>query len=85
MPLVACSGRAVSYHAVKRRRVDELQVYEGESGKFALIDVGNDQLVRRSQHGLCASEEFVEVLRRFAALLKEGEIKKEVWVIFRCN
>lgn len=68
MPLVVFSGRPISYHAVKRRRVDELRVYEGESGKFALIDVGKDQLVRRSQHRLCASEEFVEVLRRFAAL-----------------
>lgn len=67
--------RAVSYHTVKRRWVDELWVYVREASKFALVDVGHDQLVWRGQHGLRAGEEFVEVLRCFAALLKEGEKK----------
>lgn len=67
--------RAVSYHTVKRCWVNELWVYERESSEFALVDVGDDQLVWRGQHGLRAGEEFVEVLRRFAALLKKGEKK----------
>lgn len=47
--------------------MDELWVYVRESSEFALVDVGHDQLVWRGQHGLRAGEEFVEVLRCFAA------------------
>lgn len=60
--------RAVSYHTVKQRWVDELWVYVRESSEFALVDIGDNQLVWRGQHGLRAGEEFVKVLRRFAAL-----------------
>lgn len=67
--------RAVSYHTVKQRWVDELWVYVRESSEFALVDIGDNQLVWRGQHGLRAGEEFVKVLRRFAALWKEGEKK----------
>lgn len=56
-----------SYDAVQRR-VDELRVYVGEAGELALVDVGDDQLVGRGQHGLRAGEELVEVFRPFAAL-----------------
>lgn len=52
---------------MNRRWVDELGVYEGESSKLALVDVGDDQLVRWGQHGLRACEEFVKVLRCLAA------------------
>lgn len=56
-----------SYDAVQRR-VGELRVYVGEAGELALVDVGDDQLVGRGQHGLRAREELVEVFRPFAAL-----------------
>lgn len=60
-----------SYDAVQRR-VDELRVDVGEAGKLALVDVGDDQLVRRCQHRLRAGEELVEVFRPFAALKGES-------------
>lgn len=56
-----------SYDAVQRR-VDELWVYVGEAGELALVDVGDNQLVRGGQYGLRAGEELVEVFCPFAAL-----------------
>ena len=51
----------------------ELRVHVGEARELALVDVGDDQLVGRSQHGLRTREELVEVLCSFAAL---KEIRK---------
>jgi len=42
--------------------MDELRVDKGKSIEFCLVDVGDDQLVRRGQLWLCASEELVKVL-----------------------
>lgn len=46
----------------------ELRVDEGEAGELGLVDVGDDQLVRRRELRLGAGEELVEVLGSFAAL-----------------
>lgn len=46
----------------------ELSVHVGEASKLALVDVGDDQLVGRGQHGLGTREKLVEVLCSFAAL-----------------
>lgn len=51
-----------------QRRVQKLRVDEGEIGEVGLVDVGDDQLVRRGQLGLRACEELVKVLCSFAAL-----------------
>lgn len=48
--------------------MQELRVDEGEAGELGLVDVGDDQLVRRSELRLGAGEELVEVLGSFAAL-----------------
>ena len=48
--------------------MDELRVDVGEAGELALVDVGDDQLVGRGQHGLGAREELIKVLRPLAAL-----------------
>lgn len=40
----------------------ELRVDVGKAGELALVDVGDDQLVWRRQHGLGAREELVKVL-----------------------
>lgn len=50
----------------------KLRVDESEAGKLSLVDVGDDQLVWRSELGLGAREELVKVLCSFATL-KEGE------------
>lgn len=67
-----------SYDAVQRR-VAELGVDVGEAGELALVDVGDDQLVRGGEDGLRAGEELVEVFRPFAAL-KDTKWRK--WVVF---
>ncbi len=67
-----------SYHAVQRR-VDELRVHVGEACELALVDVGDDQLVGRGQHRLCAREELVEVFCSFATL-KEIFREIEQWL-----
>lgn len=46
----------------------ELRVDEGEAGELGLVNVGDDQLVRRRELRLGAGEELVEVLGSFAAL-----------------
>lgn len=56
-----------SYHAVQGRG-DELGIDVGEAFELALVDVGDDQLVGRRQHGLRAREELVEVFCSFATL-----------------
>lgn len=61
-----------SYHAAMNGWMDELGVDVGEASKLALIDVGDDELVWWSQHGLGAREKLVEVLGPFAALQREG-------------
>lgn len=69
MATVRASVRSAlsSYHAVQGRR-DELRVHVGESRELALVDVGDDQLVGRRQHGLRAREKLVEVFCSFASL-----------------
>lgn len=69
MATVTASVRSTrsSYHAVQGRR-DELRVHVGETRELALVDVGDDQLVGRRQHGLRAREKLVEVFCSFAAL-----------------
>lgn len=56
-----------SYHAV-HGRMGELSVDKGEACKLALVDVGDDQLVGRGQHGLGACEKLVKVFCSFATL-----------------
>lgn len=56
-----------SYDAVQGW-MDKLRVHVGEAGKLALVDVGDDQLVGRGQHGLRARKKLVEVLCSFATL-----------------
>ena len=56
-----------SYHAVQRW-MDELRVDEREASKLALVDVGDDQLVRRGQNGLRACKKLVKVLCSLATL-----------------
>lgn len=51
----------------------ELRVDEGEAGELDLVDVGDDQLVRRRELRLGAGEELVEVLGSFAALETRAE------------
>lgn len=55
--------------------MSELWVDVGEACKLALVDVGDDQLVRRGQHGLGACEKLVKVFSSFATL---KEMKKRV-------
>lgn len=62
-----------SYHAVQGW-MDELRVHVGEASELALVDVGDDQLVGRGQHGLRTCEKLVEVFCSFAAL-KENKRK----------
>lgn len=61
-----------------QRRVDELRVDVGEAGELALVNVGNDQLVGRGQHGLRAGEELVKVFRPFAALKNTRKRRERV-------
>lgn len=56
--------------------MDELRVNEGEAGELALVDVGDDQLVRRGQDGLRACEELVEIFCSFATLDRQS-VEKE--------
>lgn len=63
-----------SYHAVQGG-MDELRVDVRESGKLALVDVGDHQLVWRGQHGLGACEKLVEVLCCFATLKETTRAK----------
>lgn len=66
-----------SYHAVQGW-MDELRIDVGEAGKLTLVDVGDDQLVGRGQHGLGACEKLVEVFCSFAALKEiEGRLDVE--------
>lgn len=62
-----------SYHAVQGW-MEELRVDVGKAGELALVDVGNDQLVRRGENGLGTREKLVKVFCSFAAL---KEIKKK--------
>lgn len=62
-----------SYHAVQGW-MGELRVDVGEACKLALVDVGDDQLVRRGQHRLSACEKLVKVFCSFATL---KEVKKK--------
>lgn len=62
-----------SYHAVQGW-MEELRVDVGKAGELALVDVGNDQLVRRGEDGLGTREKLVKVFCSFAAL---KEIKKK--------
>lgn len=48
--------------------MDELRVHVGEACKLALVDVGDDQLVRRGQHRLCTCKKLVKVFCSFATL-----------------
>lgn len=55
--------------------MEELRVDVGKAGELALVDVGNDQLVRRGEDGLGTREKLVKVFCSFAALkeiLKKG-------------
>lgn len=63
-----------SYHAVQGW-MEELRVDVGKAGELALVDVGNDQLVRRGEDGLGTREKLVKVFCSFAAL-KEINKKK---------
>lgn len=51
-----------SYDAAVEGGVNKLGVDEGEVGKLALVDVGDDQLVRRGQNRLRTREELVKIL-----------------------
>lgn len=62
-----------SYHTVQGW-MEELRVDVGKAGELALVDVGNDQLVRRGENGLGTCEKLVKVFCSFAAL---KEIKKK--------
>lgn len=46
----------------------KLRVDESEASKLSLVDVGDDQLIWRSELGLGAREELVKVLCSFATL-----------------
>lgn len=52
--------------------MNELRIDVREAGELALVNVGDDQLVRRGQHGLGACKELVEVLCSFATLKEDG-------------
>lgn len=54
--------------------MEELRVDVGKAGELALVNVGNDQLVRRGEDGLGTREKLVKVFCSFAAL---KEIKKQ--------
>lgn len=70
-----------SYHAVQGW-MDELRIHVGEACELALVDVGNDQLIGRGQHGLRTREKLVKVLCPFAALKENcGETWKGAIVI----
>lgn len=70
-----------SYHAVQGW-MDELRIHVGEACELTLVDVGNDQLIGRGQHGLRTREELVEVFCPFAALKENcGEMWKGAIVI----
>lgn len=47
--------------------MEELRVDVGKAGELALVDVGNDQLVRRGEDGLGTREKLVKVFCSFAA------------------
>ena len=49
----------------------ELGVDVGEASKLALVNIGDDQLVWRGEHGLGTGEELVKVFRPFSTLQKE--------------
>lgn len=66
-----------SYHAVQGWMA-ELRVHVGEACEFALVDVGDDQLVGRGQHGLRTCEELVEVFCSFAALKEIKNMSDEL-------
>lgn len=55
-------------------RVGELRVDVGKAGELALVDVGDDQLVWRGQHGLGAREEFVKVLCSLSTLKERRRV-----------
>lgn len=65
-----------SYHTVQGW-MEELRVDVGKAGELALVDVGNDQLVRRGENGLGTREKLVKVFCSFAAL-KEIKKKRDV-------
>ncbi len=54
--------------------MDELRVDEGKSIEFSLVDVGDNQLIRRGQLWLCACEELV----KFSAPFPPYKTKKRV-------
>lgn len=60
-------------YAVGEGRVDELWVDKGEARELGLVNVGDDELVWRSELWLGAREELVEVLSRLPALKRERE------------
>ena len=61
-------------------RVGELRVDEGEAIEVCLVDVGDDQLVRRGQLRLGAREELVKVLCCFATLHGRERDREIVWM-----
>lgn len=56
--------------------MDELRVDVGEASELALVDVGDDQLVRRGQDGLRTCEELVKIFCSFATLKDSRKEKK---------
>lgn len=73
-----------SYHAVQGW-MEELKVDEGKAGELALVDVGDDQLVRRGENGLGTREKLVKVFCSFAALkeMEKGhQMQKRVSYLF---
>lgn len=73
--MLLCFSALPSYHAVQGW-MDELRVHVGEARELTLVDVGDDQLVGRSQHRLRTREKLVEVFCSFATL-KEIFCKKK--------
>lgn len=70
-----------SYHAVQGW-MDELRIHVGEACELALVDVGNDQLIRRGQHRLRTCEKLVKVFCSFATLKENcGEMWRRAIVI----
>lgn len=47
--------------------MDELRVHVGEASELALVDVGDDQLVRRGEDGLGTREKLIKVFCSFTA------------------
>lgn len=62
-------------YGVGEGRVGELRVDKGEAGELGLVNVGDDELVWRSELRLCACEELVEVLGPLSTL--QGETQRE--------